>query len=332
MRDLSAQSLILAGAVTCITSACSGNGAIGAAPVPAVSTLSPVPKIQSWIDPEVRSTHRGLLYVADENEQGSVRIYMQEGHHQRPVGNITTGISIPLGLFVDAQRNLWVANGTGYTYYGYSEILCFPQGSTAPSLILRDYAGAPGAMWVAQDGTVYVVSSPVYGPSVLVKYPQGSQKYQVITDPNMSVLSAVVGDAKGNIYGGGLPYGGYGEVDVLPAGKSTWQNTGMITNAPAALALDAQGNLLVSGADAQSNAFLTFRIGDKKPWNRIDCVSDCEQVAFDRSGKHLWAIEAADFTGGVFEFDYPSGKRINHLYQPRSSGPDGVAASPALFP
>jgi hypothetical protein len=34
----------------------------------------------------------------------------------------------------------------------------------------------------------------------------------------------------------------------------------------------------------------------------------------------------------VFEFDYPSGKRINHLHQPNASGPDGVAASPPLYP
>jgi hypothetical protein len=328
MRALSTPLLIVAGAVALITSGCSASGAIGGAPLPAVRSLSPVGKIQSWIDPAVRSTHRGLLYVADENEQGNVRIYMQEGHHQHPVGYITTGIQVPMGLFVDAKRNLWVANWNGYE----GQVLRYAQGSTTPNLTLNDSLGNPVALWVAQDSTVYVVTFPYSGPSIIVKYPQGSQQYQVIIDPNMSVLSAVAGDAKGNIYGGGLPYSGYGEVDVLPAGKSTWQNTGMITNAPAALALDAQGNLLVSAADAQSNAFLTFRIGHKRPSNRIDCISDCEQVAFDRSGKHLWAVEAADFTGGVFEFDYPSGKRINRLHQPNASGPDGVAASPPLYP
>ncbi len=281
-------------------------------------------KAHSWMDPAVRATHKALLYVADLY-LADVRVYMEDGHHQRPVGEITSGIDDASGLFVDSERNLWVANQTGYVYQ--SEILRYPQGSTTPDKTLYDTSGAPSAIWVAKDQTVYVVSTPVYGSSVIVKYPKGRQQSQIVTDPHLFLFS-VVGDGHGNLYAGGQLETGDGEVDVLPAGKTTWQNTGMITNVPSALAFDAQGNLLVS-----SDAFLTFHIGQKQPSNTIPCNrSDCEQVAFDRSGKHLWAIEAADYTGNVFEFDYPSGKRINALHQPNSSEPNGVAAAPALFP
>jgi hypothetical protein len=225
---------------------------------------------------------------------------------------------------VDAKRNLWVANETGYAYD--AEILRFPQGSTTPNLVLYDYVGAPGSLWVAPDGTVYAVTSPIYTPPVIVKYPKGSQQYQVISDPHMQILISIVGDAKGNIYGGGLPYGAYGEVDLLPAGQNTWQNTGIATNAPSGLAFDAAGNLLVS-----ADALLTFQIGHKHPSNRINCALICQQVAFDRSGTHLWATELSDNSGPAIEYDYPSGKRINVLGQPRNSLPDGVAVSPALF-
>jgi hypothetical protein len=275
------------------------------------------------MDPAVRSTHKGLLYVADENEQ-DVRIYMQGGHHQHPVGEITSGLGLTMAVFVDTKRNLWVGNWTGSA----GQILRYPQGSTTPDRTLNDSTGYPGALWVARDGTVYAVNGVYSGATWIAKYPPGSEQPQVISDPNIPLLTSVVGDGKGAIYAGGLPNGGYGEIDELPAGQTTWQNTGMVTNTPSALAFDANGDLLVSAEE-----FLTFRIGHKRPINSVPCnVSDCGQVAFDHSGKHLWAIESADYTGPVLEFNYPSGKRINDLHQPQTSAPDGVAAAPALYP
>ena len=69
-----------------------------------------------------------LVYVSD-GRNNLIDIFDRNG---RQVGEITTGLNAPAGLFVDASHNLWVANG------GANNVLVFPRGSTAPTQTLTD--------------------------------------------------------------------------------------------------------------------------------------------------------------------------------------------------
>jgi DNA-binding beta-propeller fold protein YncE len=65
---------------------------------------------------------------------------------------IRTGLNAPVGIFVDARHNLWVANP------GANDVLVFPRGSKTPSETLKD-SNQPNDVAVCSDGTAFVADS-----------------------------------------------------------------------------------------------------------------------------------------------------------------------------
>jgi hypothetical protein len=282
----------------------------------------------------------GLLFVDDSPYFGGVLVYRQHGRNQKPFRSIAQDLLSPNAVWVDTQQNVWVANGGSGSSGNKSTIVRFPQrGTRPPDLILHDFGRFPTALWVSSSGAVYVVNDPLSAkePAQIVEYPPHVKAYRVIGDPNIShYATAVVGDAKGDLFAAGFTASGVGEIDERFAGSKHWDDTGIAgphrsVSQPWALAFDAHGNLVVD--DYGSQQIETFPPGQTKPSNAIPCVpADCTVIAFDRSGSRLWVGEPNYDTGTLDEFEYPSGKLIQSLAQPYGSSPVSLATSPDLYP
>jgi len=280
----------------------------------------------SWITRELRHSTKPLLYVAD-TYANEVAVYVQRGRGQQPVGELTTDITFPTGLWVDTHRNLWVANS-------YSElesnILRFPQGATKPDLTIPDASWNVSGVWVARDRSVYAINSGYYGNFEIVKYPPHSVVSQVVGDPNLtSDITAIAADAHGNLFASGLAQSGGGEVDELPSGSTSWQNTRIPLVEPGGLALDRSGALVVS--DIGRDVIEVFPIGHKKPSITINCSAQCWAVALNHRATTIWVDEVNDLNGTIDEFSYRKGRFIQTLPQPQDSYPQSVATTPDLY-
>lgn len=274
---------------------------------------------------QVRDPDRHLLYVAD-TMHNAVIIYREEGLHQKPIGKLTQDITFPNGLWVDTQRNLWVANTSPYG----STILRFPQGAIAPDLVLKDANWQAFYVWVNTKGDVFVVNCPTSGNCVVAVYPPGLQTPVTIGDPNLSDITAVVEDTKGDLFDAGIAITGHAQIDERQAGGQGWKNTGIPLYSPGALGFDARGNLVLS--DTSTNVIETFPPGQTKASNTISCSLICISFAFNHRGDRIWIDEFNDGNGEIAELEYPSGKRIEGLHQPNGSSPQSVATGPDLYP
>jgi hypothetical protein len=277
--------------------------------------------------PNSRKAQGQLLYVADTLSGEKVAIYKQKGQSQSPIGNLSTGIGEPYGLWVDAHDNLWVANSNGETD---STILRFPPGQTNPDIYLPDDYWNVNWIWVAPHNTVYVVNIGYYADSVIYKYDAPRVTPKVIRDPHFSFMWAVVGDTKGDLFASGLyKKSGLGGIDERFAKATRWHETGITLSAPGGLAFDGSGNLVASDPYA---GIETFAPGQTTPSNTISCTAECFSFSFNHKGDRIWIDELDNDNGSIEERAYPSGTLLDTLPQPYGSMPYSVAAAPDLYP
>jgi hypothetical protein len=186
-----------------------------------------------------------LVYISDfySIPAGDVNVFTPNGVQ---VGQITNGMAAPEGLFVDANRNLWVANETN--------VLVFPRGALSPSMTLTDPIGLPIDVTVCPDGTAYVADlydlSNTNFASIQV-YPPGQ------TTPTRSLTYSkdfrnpgVTCDAAGNVFVAVLVshyLPNAGAVIEFPGGKQKGvHDLGIVFQDVYGIKPDAAGNLLVS--------------------------------------------------------------------------------------
>lgn len=139
-------SVFLLAAATLLSAGCGGGSSSSGFAPPSGDSLARSP---GW-SAHARSGS-DLLYVSSLSPS-EVIVYRQNGKNHKPIATITNGINAPYGMFVDDQRNLYVANS------GSGTVTVYPAGSTSPSETLTG-AGAPIQVTVSRDGTVYVANT-----------------------------------------------------------------------------------------------------------------------------------------------------------------------------
>ncbi|HEY2476666.1 MAG TPA: hypothetical protein VGI19_17935 [Candidatus Cybelea sp.] len=278
----------------------------------------------SWITPGAGS--KSLFYVVNYYPTVDVGIYSQR--NRKLVGNITTGINLPLGVWVDTHRNLWVANATTNDE---SLIERFPPGKTAPDLELADPNYNAWSLWVARNGAVYVVNLSYYADTEIVEFPPHKTMPKVLRPPrSYPFITAVVGDTKGDLFTSELNASGVGEIDERAAGSKRWRDTGIRLAEPSGLGFDASGNLVAS--DIGDDVIETFPPGKTTPSNTIQCDAQCAAFAFNERGDRLFVDEYNDGSDTIEEITYPSGTLVGTISGLQTNSIDGVAASPDLYP
>lgn len=206
----------------------------------ATSLEAPNSRHQQAANSWLKRTSGKLVYVTNV-ATGTVTVFDRDGG---TVGRID-GFSNPLGLFVDAGHNLWVANSSA------AQILEFPRGATSPIKILRDKGGLPSDVTMCPNGTLYVSNSTASGAlsgNILVYAPGSRRSTGKLTYPNEYRNFFLTCDAAGNIFSTLTINPGGGTVVEYPGGRQAGatQLPIKLSNFPGGIKQDHAGNILIS--------------------------------------------------------------------------------------
>jgi hypothetical protein len=165
--------------------ACSGES--GALPT---STMVLPSALQTHVDDSVGPTAcaKAKIYVADF-AKSNVEFYPQGVSNPRPCGKITTGVSAPEAIYVDAKGTLYVAN------FSPSTVTEYLAGKKTPSFTITTLA--PGYdLFVGSDKTLYVAEATA---NTVAEYAPGA------TTPTLSLSinggpHGVATDKHNNLY------------------------------------------------------------------------------------------------------------------------------------
>ncbi|MBV9028352.1 MAG: hypothetical protein JO311_07005 [Candidatus Eremiobacteraeota bacterium] len=287
--------------------------------------------------PHMRAAGCGnsVVYVTSYNN--TVYVYDQRHSHKTPCGQIT-GLVNPQGLFVDKQRNLWVAV-FGDCKAQLSSVFEFAPGGSTPIKTLQDPAGAASDVAVDNvSGTVYVANFFNYtngcasgNNGVVEVYAGGSTTPTgTLSDPNMNYAFDDAVDQQGNVYVTFLKLNGptgVGQIDEWIGGAGSPNNLGITLQAPGGIQTTKTGALLVCD---QSVA-----CGDFEPGSTTMTHLFATQhpgsfgVALDRREEHAWVENPALGAHDLKQFVYPGpDKRPQKAFTVTGGGYAGVALSP----
>lgn len=134
---------------------------------------------------------KNFVYVAD-TYANTVYIFPARPAGANPVGSITTGVSGPQGLAIDASGNLYVGNPDNAT------VTIYPPGSTSPSLTLKQDLAVPAAVAVDKKGNVWVSNEEGSNQGSVVEFPAGSASPSTVIS-GLNPLGVAV-DSRRNLY------------------------------------------------------------------------------------------------------------------------------------
>ncbi|HYL26680.1 MAG TPA: hypothetical protein VEW74_02535 [Candidatus Nitrosotalea sp.] len=320
----------LAGLAGCNGAASGSLGSASALPNGQARAASSRPRM------DVSGCGKSLVYVTSYNN--SVYVYNQKQSGGTPCGQIT-GVTNPQGLFVDKQRNLWVAIA-GDCRTQFSSVLEFAPGGSAPIKTLTDPAGP--ATDVAVDnrsGTVYVTNFFGYtkgcisgnNGSVQVYADGSTTPTGTLSDPNMTYAFNDAVDNQGNLYVTYLEVSGpsgSGRIDEWLGGSGSPSDLGITLTAPGGVQTTKTGALLVCdqsvgcGEFAPGSTTMTNLFATKNPGSF--------GVALDRRQMHAWVENPGVSAGQLQQYKYPGpDKKPKQAITVAGGGYAGVAVSPA---
>jgi hypothetical protein len=304
----------------------SGQSAPGAALTPVGSsalrvtaTRLPIQKAQpahragGWLSAAGKAAQH-VIYVSDF-VANAVEIYPASGSNPAPIGQITDGISGPMGSFVDGHGDLFTSNTTNYT------VTMYPKGSL--NWTLR-YTGLqyPTNVTAGKDGTVYIAD--ISGNKVF-EYAKGSTRPKRIIA--VSTPQGVALDAENNLYvsyNTGAHGGGPGAINEYAPHSTTGTTLAAQVNWSGGDAIDGSGNVVV--ADQGTAQVEIFAPGASSPTRVItQGLEDPFRVAFDKTFKHLYVADPE--ANAVFVYNYATGALTNTITNGVTSV-DGVALYP----
>ncbi len=259
----------------------------------------PAHRAGGWLSPAAKSGQH-VVYVSDFLAN-AVEIYPASGSNPAPIGQITDGISGPMGSFVDARGDLFTSNVTNFT------VTMYPKGSLNWSL---RYTGLeyPTNVTVGKDGTVYIAD--ISGNKVF-EYVKGSTRpKRIIT---VTTPQGVALDADNNLYvsyNTGLHGGGPGAVNEYAPHSTSGTTLAAQISWAAGDAVDGSGNLVV--ADQGSAQVEIFAPGASSPSRVItQGLEDPFRIAFDKTFKHLYVADPE--ANALFVYDYATGTLTNTI-------------------
>lgn len=101
--------------------------------------------------PGGRAGNAEILFVSDRSDS-QVLLYDPNDRNPKPKASIVDGVNVPIGLAVDRQGALYVANG------GNDTITVYPKGSSSPSLTIDKGLFTPYGVTVDSRGNVFATS------------------------------------------------------------------------------------------------------------------------------------------------------------------------------
>jgi sugar lactone lactonase YvrE len=219
-------------------------------------------RLPGWLSPS--ASGKPLIYAATRD---AVAIFQDGPKPPVEVGSITSGVSSPYGLLVDASGRLFVANRTNSTVTEYAS------GTTTPQTTYQQDLDSP--LYVAEDAAGDVYVSNAYGSSITV-YASGSTT--ATTLPSLgSETDGLAFDASGTLYAA-YRNGISGGIEVFATGATSPTDLGINLNQPQGLVVDAAGNI-VAVETGGTNTVDFFPPGSTTPSQQIGIPETPTQVA-----------------------------------------------------
>ncbi|MBV8198755.1 MAG: hypothetical protein JO263_11505 [Candidatus Eremiobacteraeota bacterium] len=225
-------------------------------------------------------------------DASTITIFSARGVNGKQVGQITTGLSNPQRLFVDAAHNVYATNISNNT------ITAYHQGQTSPFLTIGTGVSSPTGLTVDAGGTVYCGN--VSNDTITV-YPLG-QTSPSLTIPVYSSPEYLATDASDNLYATVGP-----AVYEFPPGSTKGTNLKLNVGAPGALEVDKAGNLIV----LDRTTIDYFSPGSTQPSKQIK-VSAGLPFALALSGDETTLYVSVNHRGTyvVQDLSYPNGTTL----------------------
>ncbi|MBD5655912.1 MAG: hypothetical protein IAI50_12135 [Candidatus Eremiobacteraeota bacterium] len=263
----------------------------------------------SWLSEEASSPIE-RLYVSDADTD-DVYIY-NTAKLSKPIGTIT-GLDEPLGSFVDAKGNFYVAN------LGTSTVLEYPKGSKTASKTYSTGLSDPIGVAVGSDGTVYVSE---FEEGAVVVYAPG--KMTPAYTLSISEPEGVTLDSKNNLY---VSYNnantGTGAVEKFAPKAKTGKDLGISVEFTGDIKINKSGDIILEDQDNQAVNF--YKPGATSPYGSISAGVDTYKLALNSAETLLYI---GDFSTSVPVYDAkPSGKLVESVTGLEAAS--GVSLSPA---
>jgi hypothetical protein len=238
-----------------------------------------------------------LTYMSD-NGANNVTVFSRNGVIQGQIG----GLNNPDGIFVDANRSLWVANS------GANNVLKFKRGSVLPSKTLNDPGGGPNDVTICPNDTVYVSG---YGSTSIEVYASGSTNpTSTLSFPGELGNDFLTCDAAGNVFVTIIDGSFHGGVVEYPGGNQSGATRLPISlQGPGGIKQDNAGNLLITDESIQT--ITEYTEAGSPTGNSIHTGFDCLDLAVSRDGRVVGC--ALYVSGGTSEgqsYTFPGG--ANH--------------------
>jgi len=284
------------------------------------ATTSTVPAQPIAGQSEAAARDARLIYVSD-HANNLIDVFAQG----RLRSTIASGVSKPVGLFVDASHALWVANP------GANDVLVFRRGSTTPSETLED-SNQPNDVAVCHDGTAFVADSLNLGGVAV--YPPGhtspTRRLEAQQSGQGGIEFYVACDDAGNVFATGI-------IGASPfAATVGWRHgreSGYYLLQPPAssesgIKVTGTRTLLISTYTAPSQpALVEFTEAGKPIGRAIHTGSDLwGDIALNGNQSDIYGVVTAKDDVAVRKF--PGGSFLRTYTNPNLTQPEGVAVDP----
>jgi hypothetical protein len=258
-----------------------------------------------------------LVYVAD-HKNNVVDVFDRRGQLQY---TITSGLNAPVGLFVDARHNLWVANP------GANNVLVFPHGSTTPIETISD-SNQPNDVAVCRDGTAFIADSLNVGG--IGVYPRGhttpTRRLEAQESGSGGLELFVTCDEAGNIFATGFiglspftattgwHHGWESGYYLLP--QDAWSSSGIKAS--------RAGTLLIAKYAGSRPAVVEFTEAGKPTGSAIDTGSDLwSDIALSANQNVVFGADTEQDV--VVARKFPKGAGARKYTSSNLVQPEGVA-------
>jgi hypothetical protein len=191
-----------------------------------------------------------ILYVADANNN-VVNLYDPTVPNPSPMGSITTGVNVPIGLAVDTKGTLYVVN------IGNNTVTEYKHGSITPDFTITGGMSSPYGIGVDSHRNVFVTN---LGTNTVTGYRHGqTSPFETVSGVGPNPVGLAV-DQSDNVF---VADDSDNTIYEIPAGSSTAQNSGLLQlNGPIGVAF-CGGTLFV--ADFAVNTVGVYPKGSLTP-------------------------------------------------------------------
>jgi hypothetical protein len=272
--------------------------------------------------PRYPQTSQPLLYVANDYPS-SIDIFPLTGPNQPQIGSINNGVDRPLGLSIDSNKSLYVANEP-HLSYGWGTVTVYPYGSTSPSMT---YSKVGRALYALPDSTGHVFVSGQNnwaGVGHVLEFDAGHNR--VIARERLGYeTDGMAEDGQGNLY---VAFRGkaHGSIAEFGPGLSNMRRLRMNVDQPQGLLVDTAGNIIV--VESAADRIDVFPPGAKTPsvTVTISGTGNLTELSMQNSETTLWVSAEG---GVVYSMPYPlTASTVPTEYEQINAGFNGIAVTP----